>query len=39
MTTSVGYTEKIWLIRPCNGINGKPSTTTTSTSPEPGRAS
>ena len=26
MTTTAGYTEKIWLIRPGNGINGKPST-------------
>jgi hypothetical protein len=24
MTTSAGYTEKIWLLRPRNGINGKP---------------
>ena len=23
MTTTADYTEKIWLIRPCNGINGK----------------
>ncbi len=36
MTTTAGYTEKIWLIRPGNGINGKPSTRTTFTSPEPG---
>jgi|GEM_PF-5570135 hypothetical protein len=39
MTTTADYTEKIWLIRPRNGINGKPSTTTTSTFPEPGRPS
>jgi hypothetical protein len=39
MTTTVGCTEQIWLIRPGNGINGKPSTTTTSAFPEPGRPS
>ena len=24
MTTTAAYTEKSWLIRPGNGINGKP---------------
>ncbi len=24
MTTTADYTEKIWLIRPRNGINGNP---------------
>jgi len=24
MTTTADYTEKIWLIRLCNEINGKP---------------
>jgi len=24
MTTTANYTEKIWLIRPCDGFNAKP---------------
>lgn len=39
MTTSAGYTEKIWLLRPRNGISGKPFRYGHSTSPEPGRPS
>ena len=39
MTTTADYTEKIWPIPPCIGINSNRSTTTRSTYPEPGHAS
>ena len=38
MTTTAGYTEKIWLIPP-SGISSNRSTTTTSAPPEPSHAS
>jgi|SoimicmetaTmtLPC_FD_contig_31_30953240_length_220_multi_1_in_0_out_0_1 hypothetical protein len=38
MTTTAGYTGKIWLIAP-SGIISNRSTTTTSAPPEPGHAS
>jgi hypothetical protein len=39
MTTTADYTENVLLIPPPNGISGNRSTTTTSTSPEPGHTS